>query len=258
MASITLFYRSRSLDESWVGDLAAGVRHQLVEEARLALVEALRVEGIGEPEVPVVEVVTELVEESPEVGPERHDPPLPRRAHPELDAGQTAVLDVEALELPPATVRAGGQHLHATGPDAERAGESGEEGLGRHLDGEAVLGEEGRVERGHVRVMFDGVWKTQTRDRVAVPVDALLGPTEAFVVGEAARRGLRRHDHGEGRSFRQDGESLGPGGCAQPIVQADESGTLRRLVAPGEGRGELQRIRGTERMSSQEAPCAFP
>jgi hypothetical protein len=43
----------------------AGFRQQLVEEARLALVEALGVEGVGEPEVPVVVVVAELVESRP-------------------------------------------------------------------------------------------------------------------------------------------------------------------------------------------------
>jgi hypothetical protein len=149
------------------------------------------------------------------------------------------VLGVEALELAPAAVRAGGQHLEAARPDAERPGERGEEHLGRHLDGEAVLGDEGRVERRHVGVKLGRTGQTQARHRVAVPVDALLGATEALVVGEAAQRGLRRHDHGECRSFRQDGESLGAGGPTEPVVQSDEPVSVRRRVRRHDGGGKL-------------------
>src|SRR5581483_1298317 len=112
--------------------------------ARLALVEALRVERVGEAQVTVVQVVAELVEQRAEVGPEGDDPPLSRGAHPELDAGRPApsVLRVEALELAPLAVRPRRQHLDPARPDLERPRERGEERLRGLLDGQAILGPE--------------------------------------------------------------------------------------------------------------------
>src|SRR5215468_9094700 len=89
----------------WRAILAARLRHQLVKQARLALVEALGVKGIREPQISIVDVVAELVEQGAEVRPERDHAALACGAHPELDTRQTAIGRVEALQLSPAAVR---------------------------------------------------------------------------------------------------------------------------------------------------------
>ncbi len=79
-------------------------------------------------------------------------------------------------------------------PFSEGAGEGGEERLRGDLHRAAVLGHEGRVERGDVPVERGGAGQAQARDGVALPVDALLGASQPVVVTEAAwRRGLLGH-----------------------------------------------------------------
>ena len=97
------------------------VRDELVEQARLPLVEALRVVRIGEPQVRVVDVVADLVEQRSEVCAERHDATLLRGPHPGLDRRGAARLGgVETVELAPAAMRARG-HSRATTYAAARA-----------------------------------------------------------------------------------------------------------------------------------------
>ena len=71
-----------------------------MEQARLALEEALRVVRVGELQQLVVEMVHELVEERPQERLEGHHAPLLGRAHPELDLRHAAaVAGVEAMQL---------------------------------------------------------------------------------------------------------------------------------------------------------------
>ena len=62
-----------------------GIRYQLVEEARFALVEPFGMKGVGKPEVLVIKVMAELMQEGAEKGPESDRAPLFCRAHPEGD-----------------------------------------------------------------------------------------------------------------------------------------------------------------------------
>ena len=55
---------------------------QLVEEAGFALVEALGMEGVLEPEEFVIEVMADFVEQGPQEGPKRDHPTLLCRPHP--------------------------------------------------------------------------------------------------------------------------------------------------------------------------------
>src|SRR5512138_1487500 len=70
-------------------------RHELAEEARLALEEPLRVERPREAEHLEVEVVAELVEERAQEGPERDDARVARRPHPHADERRVALQRVE-------------------------------------------------------------------------------------------------------------------------------------------------------------------
>ena len=132
-------------------------------------------------------MVAELVEQGPEVGPERDDPALAGGAHPELDPRQAPVLRVEALQLAPAVVRPRRQHLHPAGAHRERPGQPGEEALGRVLDSRPVLRQERGVQPRHERVELARAGQGEARDRVALAVDALLGAGQTLVVGEPTR-----------------------------------------------------------------------
>ena len=80
------------------GDGGARLGDELLEQARLPLVEALGVIGVAQPEQRVVEVVAHLVEQRPEIRAERDDAPLLGRAHPELDLRRLPALGrVEAV-----------------------------------------------------------------------------------------------------------------------------------------------------------------
>ena len=99
----------------------ARLGHQLVEQARLALVEALGVIRVGQPQQRVVDVVTDLVQQRAQVRAEGDDPPLLGRAHPELDLRRLAALArVEPVQLAPLRVRARRQHLDLHRRHAER------------------------------------------------------------------------------------------------------------------------------------------
>jgi hypothetical protein len=166
---------------------SAGVGDELVEETGLALVEALGVEGVGQPEILVVEVVTQLVEERAHERPEGDDPPLASRAHPELDSGRAAAASptpgrVEALQLAPAPVGARAQDLDATGWSAEGAGEAGEELLGRLLYRGPILRRQGCREGLGQRMERRWARQSKAGDLVALPVDPLLGAGQPLVI----------------------------------------------------------------------------
>src|SRR6185503_21380847 len=96
-------------------------RHELVEQAALALEEALRVEGIGKAQVGVVEVMADLVQQRAQERAESDDALVGDRAHPDADARRTSVVArVEAVQLARAAQpRPHGQDADADGLDAE-------------------------------------------------------------------------------------------------------------------------------------------
>ena len=152
--------------------------------------------GVGEPQVAVVDVVAET-RGGAYAGDtsERDHTPLARRSHPELDARQAPVGRVEATGARPSG-RAGGPPSTSTrrGADAERPGEFGEEDLRRATwTGRTILGHERRVQRRHVDVGAAAPG-SRARDRVALPIDALLGAGQPLVVAETA--GRRTVGHG--------------------------------------------------------------
>ena len=157
-----------------------------MEETRLALVEALGVEGVGQPEMLVVEVVAELVEERAEKGTERDHSPPAGGAHPELDPGGAAAAPcrVEALELAPPAVWARAQDLEATGRDTKRLGQAGEELLGDRLDRGAILARQGGGEGGRQQAERPSAPEAEARDLVALAVDPLLRAGQPVIIRE--------------------------------------------------------------------------
>ena len=109
---------------------------------RLARVEALSVKGIPQAQARVVEVMADLVEQRPKERAEGHHALLPRRAHPEGDErgfASTLLPFVEPVELAPARVGAGGQHLHTHPGQAKGGGEAGDQLLRGRLGSNALL-----------------------------------------------------------------------------------------------------------------------
>src|SRR5712691_9683152 len=100
------------------------VGHELVEKARLPSEEAFGVEGVAQLEALVVEVMTHLVEQRAQEGPELHHPAMASGAHPELDPrGAAAVPRVQAVQLAPARAGTRGQDLHRRRRDPEHLGQ---------------------------------------------------------------------------------------------------------------------------------------
>jgi hypothetical protein len=143
-------------------------------------------EGVGQPQVLVVQVVDQLVEQGAEEGPEGDDPTPARRSHPELDPRRPGAARgrVEPLQLTPAAVRTGGQHLDTAGRDGEGPGQPREEALGGALDGGAARAFERNRELGDERAERRGAREGEAGDRVRSTVEALLSGGEAVVVRE--------------------------------------------------------------------------
>src|SRR5688500_14777916 len=127
------FGRSAPATRRSLGGGLGAPAHELPEEARLALVEAVGMEGLLELQQLVVEVVADLVEEGTQEGAEGDDLLALRRAHPERDRGPhpLSCRVVVAVQLAPVMARAGGEHRDAN----RRQGELVEQGVGQALAG---------------------------------------------------------------------------------------------------------------------------
>ena len=126
-------------------------RPERVEEARFALVKALRVERIAQVEERVIEVMAELVEERAEKRPEGDHLASLRGEHPDRDdvAAAPVAGGVEPLELATAERRSPIRDEHAHRRNAERRADAVADPLCERLDVARPSGCEHAGQRGH-------------------------------------------------------------------------------------------------------------
>src|SRR6266542_4357803 len=137
---------------------------------RLALIEALSVERIPEPQQRAVQMMPQLVKQRPEKGAKRDDALLLRRPHPERDQrGITFPLRgfVESVQLAPPGVRQrGGQKLTSA------------------LSHRALAALERPLQLAHQRPQPRGCRQKHGRQAIALEIDRLLAPGQPLEVRE--------------------------------------------------------------------------
>jgi len=116
------------------------------QQARFALVKALAVEGVGQVEELIVEVMADLVEEGAEKGLDGDDVVALRGSHPDRDAIEPAVVagHVDAVQLATVIVRTHALDVHGDRRDPEPAAKAVDELLGRGF-GRATITRRKRV-----------------------------------------------------------------------------------------------------------------
>src|SRR6185503_9171251 len=156
---------------------------ELVEEAGLALEEALGVERVGQAQVLVVEVVADLVEQRAQEGAEGHHAAVAHGPHPDADARPAPlVARVEAVQLRVAQAGTDGQDADVGRRHAEHRGQGPAEAAGRPLERRAIVGQERGAHRRHQRAQLLRPRQPHLRHAIAGAVDGLVALAQPVVV----------------------------------------------------------------------------